>query len=124
MFNLLTVHELGHFLAAKWRGLKIERFAIWFGPAIWKGNGGSEYSLNSIPFGGVGAAANATMEGIEGKNETVAESPAERVAARQDHRCGLRRVVQLYWRLSFCPYVWGVGCSRATRSAPTVIGWW
>ena len=75
LFNLLiAVHELGHFLAAKWRGLKIERFAIWFGPAIWKRNiGGIEYSLNSIPFGGyVALPQMATMEVIEGKNDTAA----------------------------------------------------
>src|SRR6266853_1489674 len=36
LFNLLIfVHELGHFLAARWRGLKIDRFAIWFGKPIW-----------------------------------------------------------------------------------------
>ena len=37
IFNLLIfVHELGHFLAARWRGLKVDRFAIWFGKPIWK----------------------------------------------------------------------------------------
>ena len=37
VFNLLIlVHEWGHFLAAKWRGLKIEKFYIWFGKPIWK----------------------------------------------------------------------------------------
>ena len=37
LFNLLIfVHELGHFLAARWRGLKVERFAVWFGKPIWK----------------------------------------------------------------------------------------
>ena len=36
LFNLLIfVHELGHFLAARWRGLKVERFAVWFGKPIW-----------------------------------------------------------------------------------------
>ena len=47
LFNLLIfVHELGHFLAAKWRGLKIERFAIWFGKPIWKTRiKGVEYRL-------------------------------------------------------------------------------
>src|SRR5271169_5439957 len=77
LFNLLIgVHELGHFLAAKWRGLKIERFAIWFGPSIWKRKiGGVEYCLNSIPFGGyVALPQMASMEGIEGKNETSAET--------------------------------------------------
>jgi len=54
VFNLLIfVHELGHFLAAKWRGLKIERFAIWFGKPIWKTKiNGIEYALGSIPAGG------------------------------------------------------------------------
>ena len=32
LFNLLIiVHELGHFLAARWRGLYIEKFGVWFG---------------------------------------------------------------------------------------------
>ena len=36
LFNLLIlVHELGHFLAAKWRGLLVEKFAIWYGKPIW-----------------------------------------------------------------------------------------
>ena len=31
LFNLLiVVHELGHFLAARWRGLYIEKFGVWF----------------------------------------------------------------------------------------------
>ena len=54
LFNLLIfVHELGHFLAARWRGLKIDRFAIWFGKPIWKRKiNGVEYALGSIPAGG------------------------------------------------------------------------
>jgi regulator of sigma E protease len=77
LFNLLiAVHELGHFLAAKWRGLKIERFAIWFGPTIWKKKiGGVEYMLNSIPAGGyVALPQMATMDVIEGKTEESAET--------------------------------------------------
>jgi len=73
LFNLLiAVHELGHFLAAKWRGLKIERFAIWFGKPIWKTKiDGVEYALGWIPFGGyVALPQMATMEMIEGKAET------------------------------------------------------
>ena len=76
LFNLLIgVHELGHFLAAKWRGLKIERFAIWFGKPIWKKRiNGVEYALGWIPAGGyVALPQMATMETIEGKSETPAE---------------------------------------------------
>jgi regulator of sigma E protease len=72
LFNLLIfVHELGHFLAARWRGLKIDRFAIWFGKPIWKKKiRGVEYCLGSIPAGGyVSLPQMAPMEAIEGKSD-------------------------------------------------------
>jgi regulator of sigma E protease len=79
LFNLLIfVHELGHFLAARWRKLKIERFAIWFGKPIWqKEINGVVYCLGSIPAGGyVALPQMAAMEAIEGKNKSdVAELP-------------------------------------------------
>jgi regulator of sigma E protease len=63
---------LGHFLAARWRGLKIDRFAIWFGKPIWKTQiNGVEYALGWIPAGGyVALPQMATMEAIEGKSES------------------------------------------------------
>src|SRR5438105_15641541 len=73
LFNLLIfVHELGHFLAARWRGLKIDRFAIWFGKPIWKAKiNGVEYALGTIPAGGyVSLPQMASMEAIEGKGES------------------------------------------------------
>src|SRR5208337_5554331 len=76
IFNLIIgVHELGHFLAARWRGLKIERFAIWFGKPIWKQQiGGVEYALGCIPAGGyVALPQMATMDAIEGKSDASAE---------------------------------------------------
>jgi len=72
LFNLLiVVHELGHFFAAKWRGLKVEKFAIWFGKPLWsKTVGGVEYRLGSIPAGGFVAIPQlAPMEAIEGKTD-------------------------------------------------------
>jgi regulator of sigma E protease len=76
IFNLMIiVHELGHFLAARWRGLVIEKFGIWFGKPIWKKKiGGVEYSLGSIPAGGFVALPQlAPMEVMEGKVETPRE---------------------------------------------------
>src|SRR5579871_508794 len=76
IFNLIIgVHEWDHFLAARWRGLKVERFAIWFGKPIWKKKmNGVEYVLGSIPFGGyVSLPQMASMEAIEGKTEEVKE---------------------------------------------------
>ncbi|MGA7215662.1 MAG: RIP metalloprotease RseP [Terrimicrobiaceae bacterium] len=72
LFNLLIlVHELGHFLAAKWRGLVVEKFAIWFGKPIWsKTINGVEYRLGSIPAGGFVAIPQlAPMEALEGRGE-------------------------------------------------------
>ncbi len=68
-FNLIIfVHELGHFLAAKWRGLQIDRFQIWFGTPIWKKTiDGVQYGLGWIPAGGfVALPQMAPMEALEG----------------------------------------------------------
>jgi len=73
LFNLLIiVHELGHFLAARWRGLVVERFGIWFGKPLWeKEINGVKYSLGCIPAGGfVALPQMAPMEVIEGKSST------------------------------------------------------
>jgi len=70
LFNLLiVVHELGHFLAARWRGLFIEKFGVWFGKPLWKKTiNGVQYSLGSLPFGGFVALPQlAPMDIIEGK---------------------------------------------------------
>lgn len=50
---LIFVHELGHFLAAKKSGIRVDEFAIGFPPKIfsWK-RGETLYSINLIPFGG------------------------------------------------------------------------
>jgi len=72
MFNLMiVVHEWGHFLAGRWRGLYIDRFQIWFGKPIWKKTyNGVQYGLGSIPAGGfVSLPQMAPMESIEGKVE-------------------------------------------------------
>lgn len=68
---IIIVHEWGHFLAARWRGLKIDRFQVWFGKPIWKFNrGGVQYGLGWIPFGGfVSLPQMAPMEAIEGKSK-------------------------------------------------------
>lgn len=68
----IFVHELGHFIAARRRGVKVTRFSIGFGPAIWKwiGKDGVEYRLSWIPLGGYVALPQlADMAAIEGESE-------------------------------------------------------
>ena len=68
----IFIHELGHFLAARKRGLVIKRFSIGFGPKIfgWTRNG-VEYRLSAIPFGGYAALPQLVdmgrLEGAEGE---------------------------------------------------------
>ena len=50
---LIFIHELGHFIAAKKCGVKVNQFALGMGPAIWKKQRGeTEYSLRAFPIGG------------------------------------------------------------------------
>lgn len=51
---LVIVHELGHFIVAKLFGVKVEEFGVGYPPrALTFGRwGGTEYTLNWIPFGG------------------------------------------------------------------------
>ena len=51
---LVTVHEYGHFWVARKNGVKVERFSVGFGRALWRktGKDGTEYVLAMIPLGG------------------------------------------------------------------------
>jgi len=50
---VIFFHELGHFLAAKWCGVKIEKFAIGFGKELLGfTRGETRYSINALPLGG------------------------------------------------------------------------
>ncbi|QGG94867.1 M50 family metallopeptidase [Actinomarinicola tropica] len=55
LFALVTViflHELGHYLTAKWAGMKVTEFFIGFGPRIWSFHRGeTEYGIKAIPAG-------------------------------------------------------------------------
>lgn len=76
VFNfVILVHEWGHFLAARWRGLKVEKFQIWMGKPLWKKTyNGVQYGLGCVPIGGfVALPQMAPMEAIEGKNEDPGE---------------------------------------------------
>ena len=51
---LVTIHELGHFVVARWSGVRILRFSVGFGKPIWsrRDRHGTEFALAAIPLGG------------------------------------------------------------------------
>src|SRR5687767_5009925 len=49
---MIFLHELGHYLTAKWTGMKVTEFFLFFGPKIWSfKRGETEYGIKLIPLG-------------------------------------------------------------------------
>jgi regulator of sigma E protease len=122
---LIFVHELGHFFAARWRGMKVDRFAIWFGKPIWKKKiGGVEYALGWIPAGGyVALPQMATMEAIEGKSDTPVEklpvaTPLDKIIV-----AFAGPLFSFLLAIAFACVVTVVGKPDRAGNNNTVIGW-
>jgi regulator of sigma E protease len=126
LFNLLiVVHEIGHFLAARWRGLYIEKFGIWFGKPIWKKTiNGVQYSLGSLPFGGFVALPQlAPMDIIEGK--------ADLDRAKLPKISALDKIIVAFagplfsflLAIVFAVIIWGIGRPVSESEATTTIGY-
>ena len=127
LFNLLIfVHELGHFLAARWRGLRVDRFAIWFGKPIWKKQiNGVEYALGWIPAGGyVALPQMAPMDVIEGKPQ---DAPTEKLTVISP----LDKIIVAFagplfsflLAIFFAVIVWVVGRPVKEADKTRTIGW-
>ncbi len=73
---LITIHELGHFLVAKLCKVKVNEFAIGFGPAIWKKQGKeTKYTLRLIPLGGYNSLEGEEQASEDAKSFSKASIP-------------------------------------------------
>jgi regulator of sigma E protease len=119
----IFIHEFGHFIMARRRGMKIERFSLGFGPAIWQWKrDGIEYRISWIPFGGyVSLPQMAPMEAIEGKTKSKPDElpPASPKSKTMVAFCGPMMNMVLAFLIAFI--VWGVGMPMPSNS--TVVGW-
>ena len=70
---LIFIHELGHYLAARWRGVHVERFSIGFGRALYTRTDkrGCEWRIGWLPLGGY-----VKMHGMEDLGEAAPEQAA------------------------------------------------
>jgi regulator of sigma E protease len=126
IFNLLiVVHEIGHFLAARWRGLYIEKFGIWFGKPLWKKKiNGVEYSLGSLPFGGFVALPQlAPMDIIEGKADVDREQLPPVSALDKIIVAVAGPFFSLLLAFVFATMVWLVGYPVSESDMTTVVGY-
>jgi membrane-associated protease RseP (regulator of RpoE activity) len=70
----IFLHELGHYLTAKWTGMKVTQFFLFFGPRLWSFRSGeTEYGVRALPLG--------AFVRIVGMNRMDDVDPATKVAA-------------------------------------------
>ena len=126
IFNLLiVVHEIGHFLAARWRGLYIEKFGIWFGKPLWKKKiDGVQYSLGSLPFGGFVALPQlAPMDIIEGKADIDREALPPVSALDKIIVAIAGPLFSFLLAVAFAAIVWVAGYPVSESDMSTTIGY-
>lgn len=84
---LVYVHEMGHYLVAKWCGVRIEVFSLGFGKELfgWTDRSGTRWKFSMIPLGGyVRMFGEHSMEAVQG--ETGYAMTPEEEAVSFDHK--------------------------------------
>lgn len=122
----IFVHELGHFLVARRRGVHVERFSIGFGPPIvsWRGRDGVEYRLSWIPLGGyVLLPQLADLGAIEGKSAVDVEAlpPISYTTRMLVFVAGA--FFNMLFALALATIVWIIGQPESSDTATTRIGY-
>jgi regulator of sigma E protease len=76
--SLIVLHEFGHFVVAKWTGMRVERFFLFFPPKVVSvRRGETEYGIGAIPLGGFVKITGMNPEELEAaeKGEAVEHKP-------------------------------------------------
>jgi len=84
---LIVVHEFGHYVAARWCGVRVLRFSVGFGHALWQrrlGKDGTEWAIGIFPLGGY-------VKMLDEREGEVA--PEERVRAFNRQSVGKRSLI-------------------------------
>lgn len=119
---LIFVHEFGHFIVAKWLGVRVEKFSLGFGPRIVGfTRGETEYRISLLPLGGYVKLAG------EEPDEELKDDPG----AFSSHSVGDRAkivaagpLMNMILPFIFFPMVYMLGVEvPAYRSEAPVIGW-
>ncbi len=122
----IFVHELGHFLAARRRGVVVERFSIGFGPPIWsrRGRDGVEYRLSWFPLGGyVLLPQLADLGPIEGESTVnVAKLPPVSYSTKMLVFVA-GATFNVLFAFALACILWGMGQPEGSDSASTRIGY-
>lgn len=122
----ILVHELGHFWAARRRGVFVERFSIGFGPKIfsWRGKDGVEYRLSWLPLGGYVALPQlADMSAIEGESSAnLAQIPPPNYTTRMLVFVA-GAAMNILFAFCLACIIWLIGQPMSSEMASTRIGY-
>ncbi len=76
---MIMIHELGHFVTAKWAGMKVTEYFLGFGPRLWSvRKGETEYGVKAIPAGGyvkIPGMTNIEKVDVEDEPRTYRQQP-------------------------------------------------
>ena len=82
---LIVLHEFGHFIVAKWTGMRVERFFLFFPPKLWSvKRGETEYGIGAIPLGGFVKITGMNPEELEPREATEGASAGEPAASEPE----------------------------------------
>src|ERR1700691_6302778 len=117
----IFIHELGHFLVAKRRGMKVERFSVGFGPKIWGyKKDGIDYRISWFPFGGyVALPQMSPMETIEGETD----SKADELPSVSPSSKFLVAIARPLWNIVLAALLASILWVGGMPSNPVVGGW-
>lgn len=122
----IFVHELGHFLAARRRGVKVARFSIGFGPRMfgWTGKDGVEYRVSWLPLGGyVLLPQLADMASIEGEADFDTKDLPPVTYTTRIIVFAAGAVFNLIFAFALATVIWLVGQPTTSDQATTQIGY-
>lgn len=121
----IFVHEFGHYLAARWRKLKIERFSIGFGPRLfgWKDSHGVDWRVSLFPLGGYVALPQlADMRGVEGKSDAEVEPLPELSYTDKMVVAGAGALFNVLFALLIGTFLWVAGLPVSQALDSTRVG--
>ncbi len=92
---LVFVHELGHYLVARWCGVRVDVFSIGFGPELfgWNAKNGTRWKFSAIPLGGYIKMFGENALEPDEKGEVRELTPEEKAVSFEHKRLSQRAAV-------------------------------
>ncbi|MBU1700384.1 MAG: RIP metalloprotease RseP [Candidatus Eisenbacteria bacterium] len=120
---VVFVHELGHFLAAKAVGIRVERFSIGFPPKIvGKKFGDTEYCLSWIPLGGYVKMSGMIDESMDGETAITGAPWEFQSKPTWAKTLAITGGVLMNFLFAFLIYTFVIGVRGIGEAGPSIIG--